>query len=89
MSAIRPRLKLKRQQVRRRRHQSAWITLDDETTSRKCEVADVSHEGAKITVDLVLEVGKLFRVAFVPRGAARPCEVVWCCGNTLGIKFVG
>jgi hypothetical protein len=89
MSTIRPKLKLKRQQVRRRRHQSAWIRLDEETTSRKCEVSDVSHEGAKITVDLVLEVGKLFSVAFVPRGAARRCEVVWRRANTLGIKFVG
>jgi hypothetical protein len=89
MSTIRPKLKLKRQQVRRRRHQSAWITLDDKKTIHKCEVADVSHEGAKITVDLALEAGKLFSVAFVPRGATRRCEVVWRRGNTLGIKFVG
>jgi len=36
-----------------------------------------------------VEVGRLFDIAFVPRAAARRCEVVWRRGNTLGIRFIG
>ena len=86
---IRPKLKVKRQQVRRRRHQSAWITLEDGTANCKCQVADVSQSGAKITLDKAVEIGRLFDIAFVPRAAARRCEVVWRRGNTLGIRFIG
>ena len=89
MNKVRPKLKLKRQQVRRRRHQSAWITLDDGAASYKCEVADVSQSGAKITVDKAVEVGSLLDIAFVPRAATRRCEVIWRRGNTLGIRFIG
>ncbi len=85
---IRPKLKVKRQQVRRCRHQSAWITLEDGTANCKCQVADVSQSGAKITVDRAVEVGRLFDIAFVPGAAARRCEVVWRRGNTLGIRFI-
>ena len=88
MHKVRPKLKLKRQQVRRRRHQSAWITLDDGTANHKCQVADVSRSGAKITVDTAVEVGSLLDIAFVPRAAARRCEVVWRRGNTFGIRFI-
>jgi hypothetical protein len=89
MDKVRPKLKLKRQQVRRRRHQSAWITLDDGTTNYKCEVEDVSQSGAKITVDAAVQVGTLLGIALVPRTAARRCEVIWRRGNTLGIRFMG
>jgi PilZ domain len=84
----RPKLKVKRQQVRRRRHQAAWIKLENGTANCKCQVEDVSRTGAKITLDRAVEVGKLFDIAFVPRAAGRRCEVVWRRGNTLGIRFV-
>jgi hypothetical protein len=89
MDNVRPKLKIKRQQVRRRRHQSAWITLDGKTPGYKCQVADVSQSGAKIILDTAVEVGSLLDIAFVPRAAARRCEVVWRRGKTLGIRFVG
>jgi hypothetical protein len=89
MNKVRPKLKIKRQQPRRRRHQSAWITLGDGTAKHKCQVADVSQSGAKITLDTAVEVGSLLDIAFVPRAAARRCEVVWRRGNTLGIRFIG
>jgi hypothetical protein len=89
MDKVRPKLKIKRQQVRRRRHQSAWITLDGKTPGYKCQVADVSQSGAKITLDTAVEVGSLLDIAFVPRAAARRCEVVWRRGKTLGIRFIG
>jgi PilZ domain len=74
---------VKRQQVRRRRHQSAWITLENGTANCKCQVEDVSRTGAKITVDTAVEIGTLFDIAFVPRAAGRRREVVWrppACG---------
>ena len=89
MNKVRPKLKIKRQQVRRRRHQSAWITLGDGTANHKCQVADVSQSGAKITVDTAVEVGSLLDIAFVPRAATRRCEVIWRRGKTLGIRFIG
>jgi hypothetical protein len=88
MDKVRPKLKVKRQQVRRRRHQSAWITFDGKATNRECWVADVSQNGAKITVDIAAEVGSRFGIALVPGAPMRPCEVVWRLGKTLGIKFV-
>jgi len=89
MDKVRPKLKIKRQQARRRRHQSAWITLDGRTPGYKCQVADVSQSGAKIILDTAVEVGSLLNIAFVPRAAARRCEVVWRRGKTLGIRFIG
>jgi hypothetical protein len=89
MDKLRPKLKVKRQQLRRRRHQSAWITLDGGPTKHECEVADVSDAGAKISLSGLVETGGQLSIAFVPRGAARRCEVVWRRGNMLGIKFIG
>ncbi len=85
----RPKLKVKRQQVRRRRHQSAWIALDGGPANFECEVADVSQSGAKITVDRAVEVGSRLDIAFVPQALARRCEVVWRRGNKLGVRFIG
>lgn len=89
MLKARPHLKKKRQQVRRRRHQSAWIKFDGETVDHKCWVEDISQDGAKLTVEVVAEVGSHFSVALVPHAPKRRCEVVWREGKTLGIKFLG
>jgi PilZ domain len=89
MDKLRPKLKVKRQQLRRRRHQSAWITLDGGPANHECDVADVSEAGAKISVSGIVETGGQFSIAFVPRGAPRRCEVIWRRGNMLGIKFIG
>jgi hypothetical protein len=84
----RPKLKVKRRQLRRRRHQSAWITLPDQKARQECAVQDVSVDGAKITLDAKLDVESQIGLAFVPHGPARRCAVVWRRGNMLGIKFV-
>ncbi|QWG16185.1 PilZ domain-containing protein [Bradyrhizobium sediminis] len=84
----RSRLQQERQQIRRRRRQSAWITFDGEATDRECWVADVSQGGAKIT-GVAAEVGSQFDITLVPHAPKRRCEVVWRHGRTLGIKFLG
>lgn len=88
MPKDRSRLEQKRQQVRRRRRQSAWITFDGAATDRECWVVDVSQSGAKIT-GVAAEIGSQFDITLVPRAPKRRCEVVWRHGNTFGIKFLG
>ena len=85
---MRPKLKVKRREVRRRRHQSAWITLDDGPANHKCAVEDVAQSGAKIAVDRAVDVGSRMDITFVPRTVARRCEVVWRRGNKLGLRFI-
>jgi PilZ domain len=88
MDRLPPKRKLKRE-VRRRRHQSAWIAFDGEATARECRVSDVSQNGAKIVVDVGTEIGTRFGLALVPNHPKRQrCEVVWRRGRTIGIKFV-
>jgi PilZ domain len=83
-----PMVKQKRE-VRRRRHQSAWMMIDGETQNRECLVCDVSRGGAKIIVDIAAEVGSRFGLALVPNHPKHQrCEVMWRRGRTLGIKFV-
>jgi len=84
----RPKLKVKRRQLRRRRHQSAWITLPDQKTRQECAVEDVSADGAKMTLDANVEIESHIGVAFVPQGAARRCAVLWRRGNMVGVKFL-
>ena len=78
--------KLKRE-VRRRRQQWAWVTLDGKATMRECRVLDVSQYGAKIVIDVGDEIGTRFGLALVPN-RPRQCEIVWRRGRTPGIKFV-
>ncbi len=83
-SPSKPRLK---SEVRRRRHQWAWITLDGNVTVHDCRALDVSQNGAKVVIDLAAETGTRFGLALVPH-RPRLCEIVWRRGRTLGIKFV-
>ena len=83
-SLSRPKLK---RDVRRPRHQWAWVTLDGKATVHECHVFDVSQHGAKIVIDVAAEIGTRFGLALVPHHP-RQCEIVWRRGRTLGIKFV-
>jgi PilZ domain len=78
--------KLKRE-IRRRRHQWAWVTLEGKVIVHNCRVLDVSQNGAKVVIDLAAEIGTRLELALVPR-RPRQCEIVWRRGRTLGIKFV-
>jgi len=78
--------KMKRE-VRRRRHQWAWVTLEGKVILHDCRVLDVSQSGAKIVIDVAAEIGTRFGLALVPY-SPRQCEIVWRRGRTLGIKFV-
>jgi hypothetical protein len=84
-----PMLKPKKhveREVRRARHLSAWIKLQDRA-STECRVLDVSRNGAKISTALPSALPDRFELAFFEGGRTRSCEVVWRHGKVLGIKF--
>ncbi|WP_426442319.1 PilZ domain-containing protein [Bradyrhizobium genosp. P] len=88
MIESRPRPKIRRWPLRRRRRQSAWVTRDG-VTDHECSVSDVSERGARINSDIEVAPGSRLGITLVPGAPKRTCEVVWRRGNTLGIKFTG
>jgi len=80
------RLRLKRE-TRRRRHQSAWITLHGNQI--ECSLTNLSHGGARIVIAAATELPDRFALSLVPNIPDRKlCEVIWRHGKTIGIKFV-
>jgi hypothetical protein len=75
-----------KREVRRIRHQSAWITLNGLAAS-ECEIMDISNTGAKIVPDGSRVIPARFELAFA-QGKRHACEVVWRRGRMLGVKFV-
>ena len=69
------------------RRQSAWITLNGETTT-DCTVMDISKKGAKIVPDGLSAVPDRFDLVLGDQ-KRQACEVIWRRGRMLGIKFVG
>ena len=87
MDEEKPKLRIRRRATRRRRHQSAWITLDG-VNDHECTVSDISMDGAKISSGLDTPVGSQFGITFVPGAPKRRCQVAWRRGSTVGIKFL-
>jgi hypothetical protein len=82
----RVQLKFKRDN-RRRRHQSAWITLHG--AEIECCLTNLSQAGAQIVVDRDTELPVCFSLSLVPNVAnKRSCEVIWRQGRTMGLKFI-
>jgi PilZ domain len=68
---------------------AAWITLDDGVTRHECLVIDVAPGGAKIVMDVEIDVGGRFGLALVPtHPKLQQCEVVWHRDNSYGVKFL-
>jgi hypothetical protein len=74
-------------EVRRARHLSAWINVEDRAHC-ECQVMDISKHGAKVIAEVLSEVSNRFELAFFPGGQNRVCEVVWRRGKMLGVKFI-
>jgi PilZ domain len=89
MTAVEPRAKVQREPRRQLNNHSAWITVDDGMTKRECTVLDVSPGGARIVMDVTIDVRDRFVLALVPNHPKRQeCEVVWRRGKTYGVKFL-
>jgi PilZ domain len=89
MTVVEPRTKVQREPRRHLNNHSAWITVDDGMTKCECTVLDVSPGGARIVMDVAIDVADRFVLALVPNHSKRQeCEVVWRRGKTYGVKFL-
>jgi hypothetical protein len=79
----------KKREVRKSLKRPAWITLDGGFAVRHCVVQDISSAGARLTLDGAASLPGRIRLAF-SRDArtGRLCQVVWCRGAAVGVKFV-
>jgi hypothetical protein len=83
------RKKVQREPRRQMNGRSAWITLDDGETRHECSVVDVAPGGAKIVMDVEIDVGGRFGLVLVPaHPKLQQCEVVWRRDNQFGVKFL-
>jgi hypothetical protein len=83
------KLGAKRRAARKSLRQPGWITLEGGFAVRACVVEDLSSSGAKITIEDNNTLPARLRLAFTRDARnGRPCEVVWCRGRTVGVKFV-
>ena len=86
---VQGRKKIQREPRRQMNGRSAWITLDDGETRHECSVIDVAPGGAKIVVDVEIDVGGRFGLVLVPtHPKLQQCEVVWRRDNSFGVKFL-
>jgi hypothetical protein len=83
------RKKVQREPRRQMNGRSAWVTMDDGETRHECAVIDVAPGGAKIVMDLEIDVGGRFELALVPsHPKLQQCEVVWRRETSYGVKFL-
>ena len=89
MTVEEPRVKVQREPRRQLNHHATWISVDDGITRRECTVLDVSPGGARIVMDVPIDIRDRFVLALVPSHPKRQeCEVVWRRGKTYGVKFL-
>jgi hypothetical protein len=68
----------------------AWVSLNSARSPVECTVADISEIGAKIVVQLNMEIPQEFDLLLTPDGAVRRrCAVVWQSSDEIGLTFIG
>jgi hypothetical protein len=83
------RKKVQREPRRQMNGRSAWVTMDDGETRHECSVIDVAPGGAKIVMDVEIDVGCRFELALVPtHPKLQQCEVVWRRDHSFGVRFL-
>jgi hypothetical protein len=70
MTVEEPRVKVQREPRRQLNHHAAWITVDDGITRRECTVLDVSPGGARIVMDVPIDIRDRFGACPQPSQAA-------------------
>ena len=73
------------------RPKTATITAIDGTWKRDCVIVDVSNDGAKLQVDgglNGLDVGEFLLASSGSGQTQRRCEMRWCKGTEIGVKFI-
>jgi hypothetical protein len=86
---VQGRKKVQREPRRQMNGRSAWVTMDDGVTRHECAVIDIAPGGAKIVMDVEIDVGGRFELALVPtHPKMQQCEVVWRREQSFGVKFL-
>jgi hypothetical protein len=86
---VQGRRKVQREPRRQMNGRSAWVTMDDGVTRHECAVIDIAPGGAKIVMDVEIDVGGRFELALVPtHPKLQQCEVVWRRDHSFGVKFL-
>jgi len=77
-----------RKQPRRQFHYQASVLVSKNGPPIACEIADISHTGARIVLANELELPDRFILMLNANGdARRVCRVVWRDGVTIGVEF--
>ncbi len=67
------------------------IMAIDGTWARECEMSDVSDGGAKLRIKGAfggLNLNEFFLILSSTGAAYRRCELRWCHGDMVGVKFI-
>ncbi len=76
-----------RKKPRRGFHYTARI-VKDKDTQVACAIADISHSGARLTLDADVELPVDFVLLLTRNGGPRRhCRVIWRDGLTIGVTF--
>ena len=90
MTVEEPRVKVQREPRRQLNHHAAWVTVDDGVTRRECTYWMFSPGGARIVMDVPIDIRDRFVLALVPSHPKRQqCEVVWRRGEDLWRQILG
>jgi len=77
-----------RKQPRRHFRYTAKIFVNKATPLVGCSISDISHTGARLTLEHEQELPEAFTLLLTPNGdARRRCRVVWCDGLIVGVQF--
>jgi hypothetical protein len=77
-----------RKKPRRQFHYNARILTNKRTPLIACSIADISQSGARLALELDVELPDTFILLLTARGSTRRhCRVVWRNGMTLGVEF--
>lgn len=76
-----------RKKPRRQFHYTAKIIAED-AKPRPCTIADISHTGARLTLETDDPLPDRFVLLLTRNGGARRrCRLVWRTGMTVGVEF--
>lgn len=78
-----------RRENRRSAQQTAWIYHPDLGPQFSCQISDISHSGARLTLTGVVELPEEFMLLLTSTGqVCRKCYVVWRDRGSVGVRFI-
>src|SRR5262245_37432012 len=78
-----------RRASRKRLAYPMWIDIGDGSPPRRCQLADISDRGARLTVSSPEELPDLFALLFtVTAETGRWCRISWRSDTQVGVQFL-